>query len=85
MLKIVIPISAILAIVAVLGALSFMGDTNRELNEGDAEGIANITTEYVVDEVESEVKNAVVAPIIPYLIVGIVAIAKLFGIILIFK
>ena len=85
MLKIVIPVSAILTIVTVMGVLLFMGDMNRELNERDVEGISNVTTEYIVDEVESEVKNKVIAPIVPYIVVGIVAIAKLFGITLIFK
>ena len=85
MLKIVIPVSAILLIATYLGALSFIGDLNQEVNEGDVEGIANVTTEYAIDEVETEVRQLPLTLVTPYIIGGIVALAKLFGIILIFK
>ena len=85
MLKVVLPVSAVLSIVAILGALSFMGDLNQEVKEGDVEGVVNVSSEKIVEEANDEIKDKILAPFIPYLIGGIVAIGKLFGISLIIR
>ena len=85
MMKIIIPVSSIVAIFVLFGMLSFFSDINRETKEGDIKGFTEIVADKVVSETEGKVQDAILAPFAPHLIGIIVFIAGLFGVKLIIK
>jgi hypothetical protein len=84
-MKIIIPVSSIVAIFVLFGMLSFFNDINRETKEGDMKGVSEVVTDRVVSETESELQDAILAPFVPYIVGIIVFIAGLLGVKLIIK
>ena len=85
MQRIVIPVTAIITLIALIGILGYTSSISTDIKEGNFEEAANKTEEYIVEEVEDEVNEILVAPFAPWIVAGVVAVAKIFGISLIFK
>ncbi|GAH03879.1 unnamed protein product, partial [marine sediment metagenome] len=65
MIKILIPVTAIVTLIALVGIFSYTVGMTNDIKEGNFKEASNKTAEYIVEEVEDEVTNVLLAPFIP--------------------